>query len=99
MFIKTEIVKELPNANRGFAKVTYTQEQADTFYRELILAQGSWVKYFEASVKPEEIANTRLSRHTSATYAITGSMAKASRIKWPRMAGLYELRRWPARLC
>jgi hypothetical protein len=59
MFIETVVVEELPNANRGCAKVTYTQEQADTFYRQLILAQGHWVKYFEATVKPNEIASIR----------------------------------------
>jgi hypothetical protein len=72
MFIKPVQVNELPNTNRGH-KNPVTQEAADDFFRTLVVANGSWMKFFEQTASKDEVANAR---HLPRNFIFSSAMRK-----------------------
>jgi len=65
MFIKPEIVAEIPAAMTGKASQKVTKEMASDFYRTLVIADGQWVKFFTCKVENAKHADRQraVSRH------------------------------------
>jgi hypothetical protein len=72
MFIKPVIVSELPQTNRGHSN-PISSDQADEFFRTLVMADGAWMKFYEATASKDEVANAR---HLPRNFIFSAAMRK-----------------------
>jgi len=75
MFIKPQLVQEIPPAKSGAGRPSngITADEANEFFRILVMANGQWVKYFEQACAKDETDHLR---HKPRNFILHGQMKR-----------------------
>jgi hypothetical protein len=75
MFIKPEVMQDIPAPRNGTGRPNtgISAEEANEFFRLLIMANGQWVKYFEQPCTKDETDHLR---HKPRNFILHGAMKR-----------------------